>query len=82
MKPGISVRFPVDLRISWAVKINGASKQVSWTAYINNSGTLCHLVQPNIEVLVRIKFKDSVKTYSNRYISEVIKQRLSHYINI
>ena len=76
----IYVEFPADLRMSLDVKMNSASKLTNWTAWVNNAGTLCHVVNPTADVLIRVKFKDGVKTYTTTRISYILTKRLENWV--
>ena len=76
----IYVEFPAYLRMSLDAKMNGASKLTNWTAWVNNSGTLCHVVNPTADVLIRIKLYETVKTAPVSRIQYLLTKRLEHWV--
>lgn len=76
------VKFPVDLRLSLDVKMNVASTRHTWTALVNNAGTLAHIVCPEGDFLIRLKFYTPLKSASPKYMASVITARLGRFITV
>ena len=79
---GISLEFPCDLRASIEEKMYRCSAYHKWTAFMNNAGTLCHVISADAEILVRIKFGYPVKHLSTNRMLENIKARIQNWILI
>ncbi len=78
---GLSVVFPYDLRSSMMDKCSKADSR--WAAYVNNSGTLCHIVSPEAEILVRLSFKSTpMKKLSEALMRVVVIARLNGWIKL
>ena len=78
---GIDVIFPYDLRASLDEKCSGLTSR--WTAYVNNSGTLCHVVSKTEQILVRVKFYQySIKNQSIQNMRISIVARLNGWIKL
>lgn len=78
--PGLVVRFPTDLRSSMDEKISNASHKYMWTTYVNNAGTLAHVVCPESDILVRLVFRYPVKHLSPKRMKEAVMIRVKRFI--
>lgn len=81
-KRGIYVKFPCDLRMSLQQKQSDCHGLSRWTAFINNAGTLCHVVAKETDIMIRITFQYPVKhldKFKQRYL---IFQQIKHWVNI
>jgi len=80
------ILFPFDLRSSLDLKVNYATsfsrKGSAWTAYINNAGTLCHMVCPQADILIRIRFYEPVKTMTQQQMHNLIKARTDRFLRV
>lgn len=79
---GLSLRFPYDLRASLEMKYQDANKSARWTAFMNNAGTLCHVVSPEGEISIRVRFNYPVKHLSKQRMGELVLTRVGNYIKI
>lgn len=79
---GISLTFPYDLRTSLDEKRYDASVFHLWTAFVNNTGTLCHVVSPESGILIRLKFAYPLKCLSHEQMLGHIISRIYHYIKL
>lgn len=79
-KKGISISFPYDLRESLEMKSKNCSIWHKWTAFLNNAGTLCHVIGADAEILVRLKFSYPIKHLSTTKQLEMIKGRLRNWV--
>ena len=77
---GLKIVFPYDLRASLDMKCFDAGKKCRWAAFMNNAGTLCHVVSPEGGILVRLRFKYPVKHLSTLRMEDLIRVRLNNYI--
>ena len=80
LRVGLSVTFPYDLRASLEMKTKDCSAFHRWTAFLNNSGTLCHVISPNSGILIRLKFSYPIKHLSAYEIYNKIVDRIKHYV--
>jgi hypothetical protein len=76
----LEVKYPFDLRTSMDEKIALAKTVGTWTALLNNAGSLCHLIHPEAGWIIRIPFKPTLKYCHPDYLSRIIYARLAHYI--
>ncbi len=81
MRKFVNVKFPYDLRTSLSDKRFEASlTTTSWMAFVNNAANLVHLVHPDEEWIVRIRFNPSLKGCNPTYMRQRIIQRIEHRI--
>jgi len=79
---GLVVKYPFDLRVSTESKcsIDPLSR---WVAYVNNAGTLCHVVSPESEILIRLSFKKyPIKNLSRQYMRIAIVARIEDWVKL
>ena len=79
---GLVLSFPYDLRGSLEMKSFDSSPEARWTAFMNNAGTLCHVVCPEAEILIRLKFYYPIKHLPNWQMLQTVKKRVEDYIKI
>lgn len=79
-RSGLSVTFPADLRASLEMKQKDCSLFHKWTAFVNNAGTLCHVVSPESGILIRLKFSYPIKHLNTYEIHNKVLNRVKHYI--
>jgi len=79
-KSGIAVRFPYDLRASMDMKKSDCSTNAKWTAFLNNSGTLCHVVSNDGDIQVRILFYHPIKSLDINKQARAIASRVQNWI--
>lgn len=77
---GIALKFPVDLRDSLENKIKDCFPMSKWTAFLNNSGTLCHVVSPDSEILIRVTFTYPIKHLAKNFQLEAIIGKVKNWI--
>jgi hypothetical protein len=80
----LAVRYPFDLRSSINEKNEIAMSNQCWTAFVNNAGTIVHLV-PSVSYgetfFVRLKFvQPNLKGVANPHIRRRILKRVRPYI--
>ena len=81
-KSGVYLQFPYDLRSSFDDKINEAAVGKRWTAFVNNAGTLAHVMCPEADILIRIKFEYPINMLPKDRMREVIMTRVDRWILI
>lgn len=81
-KRGVALRFPYDLRASLEMKSFDASSKTRWTAFVNNAGTLAHVVCPDADILIRIHFGYPIKHLSAWQMRTAIIARIEHWVLI
>lgn len=81
-KQGISLTFPVDLRQSMKMKKEICSAWHKWTAFLNNAGTMCHVISPDGDILARITFTYPIKHLSPAKQLEMIIGKVKNWIVI
>ena len=74
----ITIKYPCDLRASLRMKQEECYPG-TWTAFINNAGTLVHMLYDGDDMLIRLPFKHSMKHLSlpkmrENVISKVTKR--------
>ena len=79
-KSGLSLSFPCDLRQSIGQKIPLCSPYFRWTAFVNNAGTLCHVISPESGILIRLTFGYPIKHLSAYEMHKKIVKRISHWV--
>ena len=79
-KKGISLKFPFDLRSSMGMKVQECSPWTKWTAFLNNAGTLCHVISSDAEILVRITFSYPIKHLSPGRQNEMITGKIKNWV--
>jgi len=79
---GIHVEFPYDLRTGADEKNMDCHPLYQWTAFMNNTGTLCHVICPEAELLVRLKFTYPIKHLSREKMLMAITLRVNKWIKI
>lgn len=68
----MTVKQNYDLRAPLEDKLDGAGK-FGWTAYVNKTGTIVHLVKAGAPFLVRLVPRPSLKDVSTSYAVKVIQ---------
>ena len=73
------VKFPCDLRASIAMKVQEASRLSTWTAFVNNAGTLVHIVNQEEEILVRYSLyaEECLKDVGVKRMHKIISLKMS-----
>lgn len=79
---GIMLKFPYSLRASLRMKQEDASPKARWTAFMNNAGTLCHVIHPEAELLLRIQFKYPIKHLNSWQMLQAVEARAGDFIKI
>lgn len=81
-RDGISLQFPYDLRGSLEMKSKDSSVWHKWTAFLNGKGNLCHVISPESEILIRVKFTYPIKHLSPARQLEMIRGKIKNWIVI
>lgn len=81
-KKGVYLNFPFDLRSSFDDKINYAATGTSWTAFVNNAGTLAHVMCPEADILIRIKFNFPINALDPKRMKQVVMARISDWVTV
>ena len=82
-KTGISVRFPYALNCSIKDKIVDSNRDTKYTAFVNKTGLLCHIISPDDpDFLIRIRFRKSLKLLSKKKQLALIEARIKNKIKI
>lgn len=81
-KSGVYLQFPYDLRTSFDDKVQEAAMGHKWTAFVNNAGTLAHVMCPQSDVLVRIKFGYPINMLPADRMKDVILTRIKDVVQI
>ena len=79
-KNGIYLEFPYDLRASLEMKQKDCSVFHKWTAFLNNTGTLCHVVSAEAEILIRVTFTYPIKHLSAQKQLEAITGKIREWV--
>jgi len=82
LKLKLYVKFPADLRASLAMKLEDASRYHKWTAFVNNKGTLVHIVCPEGEFLIRMAFRTRLNRFDSSWIELIIRKRLQGLLEL
>ena len=78
---GMTVIRDYDLRASLAMKCEEADPDVRWSAYVNRKGTLCHVVAPAAELIVRLTFP-GIQHMNTYQMHQLITQRCGDYVKL
>jgi len=81
-KPGLYLNFPFDLRSSFDEKVNTAAAGTTWTAFVNNAGTLVHVLCPEADILVRLVFRYPLASLNSQRMKQVIIARLERWVKL
>lgn len=80
---GFGFRFPYALNCRMEEKMTDCSKQLRYTAFLNNSGRLCHIVSPDdSDFILRMRFHRSIKSYSEKKQRIAIWMKAHKWIDI
>lgn len=80
---GLGFKFPYNLNCKLDEKIADCHPLYTWTAFINNAGNLCHIVNAeDPDMIIRIKFRYSIKHLSKLKKMIVIWVRVGNRIDI
>lgn len=79
-RTGIALKFPVDLRDSLENKIKECAPMTKWTALLNNAGTLCHVISPDSEILIRVTFTYPIKHLAKNFQLEAVIGKVKNWI--
>lgn len=79
---GITIKIPYDLNVSPKQKFDDCDPAVQWTAFINQAGTVCHVVCPELMMTVRLKFEKSVSEMSSGDIGLVVLDKICRGIKL
>jgi hypothetical protein len=77
---GISLQRGVDLRASLEEKALFVSPHTNWTAYVNNAGTLCHMVPKEGDMHLRIPLYYSTNILSDGRLLAMLHKHVGHRI--
>lgn len=77
----ITVKQNYDLRAPLEDKLDGAGK-FGWTAYVNKTGTIVHLVKAGAPFLVRLVPRPTLKDVSPSYAEKVIGAMVYDHLRI
>jgi hypothetical protein len=83
MAKQLLVHYPFDLRTSINEKNEIAGRNKCWTAFVNNAGTIAHLVpfdSADETFFVRLKFYPNLKGCAVHHIHRRILKRVRPYI--
>lgn len=78
----LSIKFPYDLRASLPTKAEEADQDANWTAFVNNSGKLVHVVAPDAEILIRLQFGYGLKHLNEQRQEKSVRNRLKNWVRI
>ena len=82
-KTGISVKFPYTLNCSIKDKVIDCDRNTKYTAFINKTGLLCHVISPDDpDFLIRIRFRKSLKLLPKSKQLTLIEARVRDKIKI
>lgn len=79
---GLSLEFPYDLRRSMDMKIKDSSDWAKWTAFVNNAGTLCHVICPEAEILIRLRYSYPIKHLHVDRMRQAVAVRIEPWVKI
>lgn len=80
---GLGWKFPYNLNCKLDEKLADCNKLFTWTAFINNAGNLVHCVNAeDPDMIIRVKFRYSIKHLSVKKKSIAIWYRVGHQIDI
>lgn len=82
VRHGLSVIFPYDLRGGMKGKLSECDTTKRWTAFVNNNGTLCHVIGKGAEIIIRIKFKSRIDHLSVEKMFIVIMSRIDQWVQM
>lgn len=81
--PGIALKFPYALNCANSEKVADCNKHLTYTAFLNNSGRLCHIIcGDDPDLMIRIRFSYSIKHLSKRRQKIAIWHRVHNRINV
>lgn len=78
----LKLKFPYDLRASLDMKVFDADMHIRWTAFLNQAGTLCHVVNREYEIIARVKFRYPINHMSRYNMVKTIMERVEPCIKI
>lgn len=79
----LSLRFPYALNCKFEEKVADQHKVYRYTVFINNAGTIAHILDANCEdALIRIRLNPSIKHLNKKRQMMVIYHRVKHIIDI
>lgn len=80
---GLGFKFPYNLNGKLAEKIADCHPVYKWTAFLNNAGNLCHVVNAeDPDMIIRVKFHYSIKHLSRMKQMISIWHRVGHQIDV
>ena len=79
---GLHLKFPYDLREGMKEKENSCHPECRWTAFLNNSGNLCHVVCPEAGLMVRITFVYPINHLPHEKQLSIVKMILEPVISL
>jgi len=82
IQSGVDLIYPFDLRGSLDMKSAHCKGLHKWTAFLNNAGTLCHVVSAEAQIMVRVKFNYPISHLSANRMLESIKARIQNWVII
>lgn len=75
-KASFHVVLGYDLRTSLEGKFLDAHKYAKWTIYVNNAGTLIHVVHRDGDFHIRFPIRPGVKGCSERFIEALMYRKM------
>lgn len=78
----LTVKYPFDLRSSLNEKKEIAERNGNWTAFVNNRGTVAHVIHPEEDWIIRLRFVPNLKNCSQHYMERRILFRVEHRLII
>jgi hypothetical protein len=79
---GMVLKRDYDLRASLDMKIFDASDMARWTAFVNRTGKLCHVVSPEGELMIRITFPYGIQHLSEWQMHKSVYERIKDYVRV
>jgi len=80
---GLALKFPYQLNCSPNEKFHDCHALFNFTAFLNNAGNLCHIVSAeDFDLIIRIKFRNSIKHLSRKKQLIAIWMRVHRMIDV
>lgn len=80
---GVAMNHPYNLKMTIRQKVHDCHKKLKYTAFMNNRGNLCHVVDPNNhDDIIRLVFKPPIKDLDPLRQLVIIWERLSKKVNV
>lgn len=82
MTDSVTIMYPYDLRASLNEKHQETIYNNSWTCFVNNAGTIGHLMHPDEFWIIRLRFRPNVKSCSVSWIEKKVVQMVDRYVKL